>query len=152
MAYTPSQILDGLVLLLKSITAGNGYLNTLESAKVYKGYVAAYAQDQRDSTFSKAFAFFDYGQPTNRIAGQVEEELVFIVVILVKEIPGGYTDAQEAVLSFREDLLKALRSDSTLGGRVNEIQLEEWAVDGGVLDPIGVIACRLVAHRIMDAI
>jgi hypothetical protein len=143
---TITEVRTKVVELLKTVKIANGYLNDLPDNKVYGRWIQAEIDNTKDTAYPRAFVCIENGKSDLLVGDDQSQTLNFVIIVMVRKAAN--QDCQALLESFLVDLEKLfLENNNSLDGFVNSVRISEFALDGGVRDPEGVLMLQLVTER-----
>lgn len=138
---TVSEIREAIVTALKAIKVANGYHTDLPDAHIYGFYAPQIADDEADATFPKAFVVSVSGGYEYLPGRQSHRTDQFALLLFVKKQQT--TEPVTMTENFIADVERCLSERANLNGTVNGCEVTEYALDSGVMAPIGAAIIRV---------
>ena len=143
---TADEVRTALVNTLKQIKIVNGYANDLPDTHIHPAYSRLLADDTTDSLYPKVFVVMQRGVNTRMIALNEKKDLDFVIIFVGKEVAP--TDNIDTIVTaYLKDLERVIFDNDTLLGAVQDVSVVEFATDGGVCAPEGVILMHVTTER-----
>jgi hypothetical protein len=143
---TSKEVRTALVDTLKVIKVANGYQNDLPDTHIHDTYTREIVDSEKDDLYPKVFVVMQRGVNTRLPSGNEQKILDFVIIFVGKKLATG-DDIDAIVTAYLQDLEKAIFDNDTLGGAVQDVSVVEFATDGGVCSPEGVILLHVRTER-----